>query len=91
MANRPRAPVYSSGAPPLRVSEPGGAAPQAAPPGERRPRALTRSGGGIFFACWGLCDHPVPQFPSQPDPVLYSARHEAVSGRQRQLAPYSAL
>ena len=43
-----RAPRHSSGAPPLRVSEPGGAAPQAAPPGERRPRALTRSGGRIF-------------------------------------------
>ena len=39
---------YPAAAPPLRVSEPGGAAPQAAPPGERRPRALTRSGGGFF-------------------------------------------
>ena len=44
----PRAPRHSSGTPPLRVSEPGGAAPLGGSARRRRPRALTRSGGRIF-------------------------------------------
>ena len=43
-----RAPRHSSGTPPLRVSEPGGAAPLGGSARRRRPRALTRSGGRIF-------------------------------------------
>ena len=58
-----RAPRHSSGTPPLRVSEPGGAAPLGGSARRRRPRALTRSGGRIFcLGCTRSVWYTVSQF-----------------------------